>query len=982
MWDNICPPAKRPFGSDLAPVCTDGGEDVETASSSGLLVRLPPDVGEDPAEPPQSTVTAAPTAMWREVPRSLLPSWNAQARAVRLPYGPGPWRVQACTENRCSRWTDVPNGAGQVALPLPQARTVSRMITADGSPLPGARFHLVRPGRDVLSLAEILGFEQADEEGRIAFRLPADEDAAVVVSIQGREAAAFAMLRDVPHRVELEPGLFVSGRIVDEAGDPVASRLRGRSFIRDGFGLTQLQTGRTRIDGRFRLSGFSAGDATLRAVAEADGELELARRLELEESVDMGDLVLSKVEIVWVRVIDALSRAPVDGALIRAADGQETRTGPDGLARLPVRYGRELQVIAGGYGFNLLRLPAGVGRVPDEPFPIELDPALTVTGVYVAADGLTPAEGGRLSARSAADLLLSKAIQDDGAFSIDLPTPGSWELELTAGNAGSTRVEITGVGGETIDLGTIRARPSALVSGHLVSEGHEPLTGASVTSTPPSTLGPLVAPLAGGALTAESDRDGYFELHGLEPGPATLRFAAQKYAPLRLEIHVEDAERIDVGTVELSRGRKITVRSDVERGSVVLTAGHAVPPEKKTAALRDGEAVFGAVPAEPLEIVVLNGGGQPICTRRVSGSEGDLTLRCNDRSVRVTGRVTTDGSPARGSLRWRHRSGDAELPGGLFRSRVDGLERVEAVTNRLQDLQSPLDEGGMYRLASVLPGEWEVHWMPAAGGAQEPHVVNVPAGAGREVVRDIAYQGASVQGVVLDPEGLPAGRATVEAFPGQPPVLSDSHGSFRMLGMRPGRYQLRARQRHLRSELVEVELDRPGDRETVQLHLVDEPTSDRLRIELQGSAGGFCFVETNNGSGGQLVQVRGGRSEVPLEPPLGELVRAACIAEGRWVLGGWRDLRQALDDGLAFDPDASTASLALIGQSRVGGVTISAPGGWNLGPLRMWFGGATTFSVGETIPNLPVGAYTIRSGDVSRTVVTEHRRITEVEIDD
>ena len=980
-WDSICPPVKRLRGSDLAPACDDVGTDPATASRTGLLVRLL-NLGDDPAGPLPWTLTAAPSAMWREAPRSLLPAWSGEARTVRQPYGPGPWRVQACTEQRCSRWVDVPDGAGEVSLRLGQTRTASYQITADGAPLVNARFYLVRPGQGGLShQTEILGFEQADLEGRVAFQIPAEEGSAVIVSSEGREAAAFPTLGDAPDRVELEPGFSLSGRIIDGADEPVVAQLYGRSFIRGGFGLTQLQRGRTGTDGRFMLSGFPAGDATLRAVSEVDSGLEIAQRLELESSLDLGDIVLGEVEVVWVRVIDALRRLPVNGALIRAADGGKTRTGADGLSDVQVRYGRELRVQAGGYGLSLLRLPAGVGRVPDDPFLVELEPALTVAGVYVAADGLTPAADGRFSARSAESLLLSGAIQADGAFSIDLPGGGEWELDLTAGNAGSARLEIAGRGGETIDLGIVRAPPSAVVSGYVVGEGFEPLARASVTSTPPSEAGPLLAPILGGTLSAMSGPEGFFELHGLEAGPAALRLAAEGYAPRRLELHVDGAERIDIGAVELSRGRKITVRSDTERGLVELAAGHAVPPEKMTAALDRREAVFRTVPEGPLTIVVLNGDGQPICTREIPEPEGDLTVRCNDRSVQVTGRVTMDGVPVAGTLLWQRRSSEADVPGGFFRSRTDGLERVDAVVNRLQDLQSPLKEDGGYRLDSVLPGEWEVLWMPLAGGAQEPRVVDVPAGAARVVVRDIAYDGVSVQGTVFDPEGRPAGRATVEAFPGQPPVMSDSLGNFRMLGMRPGRYQVRARQRHLRSELVDVELNRPGDRTSVQLYLVDEPVSDRLRIDLRGGGGGFCYVETDGVSGGQLVQVGGGRAEVPLEPPLGELVRTACNADGRWVLGDWQNLRQAVERGLAFDPDTSTASLALIGQSRAGGVTITAPGGWDLGQLRMWFGGAPTFSTGETIPNLPAGAYVIRWGNGSRTVVTERRRVTEVEMD-
>ncbi len=981
VWDDTCPPVKRLLGSDVAPACNDAETVPASPSRTGLLVRLL-NLGDDPAGPPPWALTAAPSAMWGEAPRSLLPAWGTETRTVRLPYGPGPWRLQACTERRCSRWMDVPDGAGEVLLSLSDARTVSYQITADGAPLVNARIYLVRPGQDGLgNQTEILGFEQADEEGRVSFQLPAEDGSAVVVSSEGREAAAFQTLRDVPNRVELEPGFFLSGRIVNGAGEPVAAQLDGRSFIRGGFGLTQLQKGRTGVDGRFRLFGFPAGDATLRAVSEVDTGLELARRLKLEDSVDLGDLLLSEVEIVWVRVIDALRRSPVSGASIRAADGGKTRTDAEGLSDVHVRYGRELQVTARGYGFVLSRLPPGVGRVPDEPFLIQLEPALSVSGIFVAADGLTPAANGRFSARSADSLVLSGTIQTDGAFSVDLPGGGLWELDLTAGNVGSARVNVAGVGGETIDLGVVRASPSAVVSGYVVGEGYEPLAGALVTSTPPSEAGPLLAPLLGGTLTATSGLEGYFELYGLEAGPAGVRLAAEGYAPQRLEIHVEGAERVDLGAVELDRGRKITVRSDTEGGLVELAIGDAVPPEKMTATLDDREAVFRTVPKGPLAIVVLNGDGQPICTRRIVEPEGDLAIRCNDRSVQVTGRVTMDGVPVGGTLLWRRRSDEAEVPGGFFRSRADGLERVDAVVNRLQDLQAPLDRDGVYRLGSVLPGEWEVLWMPVAGGAQEPRVVDVPAGASREVLRDIAYDGVSVQGTVLDPEGRPAGRATVEAFPGQPPVMSDSQGSFRMLGMRPGRYQVRARQRHLRSELVEVELSRPGDRASVELYLVDEPVSDRLRIDLRGGDGGFCYVETDGVSGGQLVQVRGGRAEVPLEPPLGEVVRAACNADGRWVLGDWQSIRQAMERGLTFEPGASTASLALIGETRAGGVTISTPGGWNLGKLRMWFGGAPTFAVGETIPNLPVGAYVIRWGNDSRTVVAERRRVTEVEMD-
>lgn len=980
VWTDRCPPVKRLSGSNLEPACHDAESPSTAASESGLVVRLPT-LDDDRAASSPWTLTAAPSAMWREVPRSLLPAWAADTPAFRLSHVAGPWRVQACAERRCSRWTDVPEGSSEVSLRLSPAEVASYRITADGDPLVDALFHLLRAGRGGLSQTEILGLEQADEDGRIEFRLPAEQRSAAVVSAQGRQAEAFATLWDVPNRLELGPGFFLSGRIVDGGGAPVAARLHGRSFIRGGFGLTQLQRGRAGADGSFRLTGFPPGPATLRAVAEAGGELEFARRLELGGSVDLGDLVLGDVEVVWVRTIDAQRRSSVKGALIRAADGRVTETGTDGLTDVEVRYGRELQVTASGYGFALPLLPTGVGRAPDEPFLIELEAALTVTGVYLAADGITPAANGRFSARSAGDLLLSGTVAADGAFTVDLPGGGEWEIELSAGNAGSVRLEVTGRGGETVDLGVVRAPLSTVVSGYIVGEGYRPLVGAAVTSTPPSEAGPLLGPLLGGTLDTTSGAEGYFELHGLEAGPAGLRIAAEGYAPYRREIDVGERGRIDLGTVELDRGREIIVDSDTEGGVVELTVGDELPPEKTEAAVESGAAVFQAVPEGPLGIVVFNEGGHPVCTKTALEPEGDLSVRCNDRSVRVTGRVTLDGVPVAGRLLWRSRRGENDVPGGFFRSRTGGLERVDAVSTGLRDLTASLDGEGAYRLGSVLPGEWEVLWVPPTGSAQEPQVVDVPSEAGGVVVRDIAYGGVSVQGTVFDPRGRPAAQATVEAFPGPAPVMADARGNFRMLGMRPGRYQVRARQRHLRSDLVDVELRRPGDRASVQLHLLEEPVSDRLRVELGGATAGFCYVEADNTRGGQLVQVREGLAEVRLDPPLGELIHVACNADGRWVLGEWRNLRQALAEGLAFDPDSSTASLALIGQNPAGGITIVTPGGWDLGQLRMWFGGAPTFSVGETIPNLPTGAYLVRRGDDSRTVFTERRRTTEVDLD-
>ncbi len=57
-----------------------------------------------------------------------------------------------------------------------------------------------------------------------------------------------------------------------------------------------------------------------------------------------------------------------------------------------------------------------------------------------------------------------RPLAPDGSFSIDLPG-GAYELELSAGNTGSRRLRVSGVAGETRDLGVVAASASAWVSG-------------------------------------------------------------------------------------------------------------------------------------------------------------------------------------------------------------------------------------------------------------------------------------------------------------------------------------------------------------------------------------------------------------------------------------------------------------------------------------------------------------------------------------
>ena len=925
--------------------------------------------------PPQ--VTAAPVEMWQEVPRSLLPTTTAAAGTLSLPRSHGPWRVQVWTEGRASAWQDVAAEENAVDLALLPAVEFSTQITADGALLNDARLFLVRPSwRGQRYPADLLGFEVAGSDGTVTLTLPKQTRWPIVVFSATRTAAAFASLEDVPSVVELGPGLRVTGQAVNEVGEPlVAVAVVGLSWIPDGFNLMQRHQGLSDFDGRFELTGFPLGPASLRAT---DGRLRFARSLELEGSIDLGPLVLTSPEIVWVQAVERGSRKPVPEARIQVGSSEWVPVDENGLARVSPLLGRDLLADAEGYLLARSELPEQVGLTAEEPFRVELEAAFTIKGTYVATDG-TPAIGGRLAAiREATNRSIFNRIAPGGSFVVDL-TAGSYQLELSAGNTGVRRLNVSGVPGEIRDLGNVVASPSAWVSGTLVSEAdYTPVPEASVSYARPSEFGPLMAAALGNVDTVATNADGYFELYGLELGVSTLRVEAEGFARREFEVEADALGWVDAGMIELSRGRRITVRSDVGDGLVQLDPnGTGRAQDQIQSMLVEGEAVLEAVPDGPFRVRVYDEGAL-VCEKEGERSGGGV-VTCDRMAMRVVGTVTVGGRLGDGMLLWKQKRAN-NMPEGVITTVGRGLRQTEIVSGQEQEMETMLDREGRYRLDAVLPGSWEVIWAPAAGGMQEVRDVRVPDGPGSEAVLDLHYEGVSIEGVVVLPDGQPVHLASIEVFPGRQVVVSDREGRFQVLGLQPSEYQLRARQMHLQSPLVDVELRYHGDRETVQLVLEDDPPNNRLTIHIQGGGSGLCFVEMES-SVSQVAQIDGGRAAVAVSPPLADRVRIACQAEGRFILGDWQNLRQAMDRGVELDPYESTATISLVGEALGEAIQITGPGGWDLGSLRLWFGGASTFSVGESIANLPAGSYTLRWGDQTRTVWTERRRATEVEID-
>lgn len=939
--------------------------------------------------------------MWRQVPWNLLPTTAVGSGSLSLGRNDETWRVQALAGDLASTWRDVPPEEGSVDLSLHEAVEFSVQATAAGAPLAGARLYLVRPASGLMTaLPEPLGFGISDADGSVSLTLSERERTAVLVSHVTRAASAFERFDETPPVVELSPGFAVTGRTVDSGGLPVAGvRLLGLSWVGDELAAMQRHLGLSGPDGRFLLSGFTKGAASLRTDG---GELEYSRAFDLEGPLDLGSIVLTAPEHYWIQVVDASLGTPIAEARALFLGVEATTTDREGLARVSPRFGRILLVNAKGYRPARFQFAGGgavaeanpppglaarpvdltgdAGATAGTPLVLRLAPAFTVEGVFVAADGVTPAASGRLVAteRVAGGSRTShRTLAADGSFSLDLE-PGAYTLELTAANAGRRVLEVSGSAGEARDLGTIIAPASAWVSGTVVSPEYAPVPGARISYLRPTEFGALMARAMGRVAEVTANADGYFEMHGLELGPSNLRVEAEGFAPLEFDIEAAAVQWVDAGFVELSRGRRITVRSDVEGGAVNLDPGVEHDPlGPMTGKVDDGVAVFENVPEEPLRVRVLDE-GVPVCERREEAGTGDEVIRCDRSTVTVTGLVTIGGQPGTGRLNWQSKAANPQAE-GIGRTVGGPMQRTRIVSSKLE-LTVPIDGEGRYRLESMLPGEWNVTLWSDTGGMQEGREITVPDAPGEEVVVDFRYGGVSIDGVVVDAEGQPVTHATVDIFPGRQAVVAGRDGRYEVRELAPGAYQLRARYRHSRSDLVDVALRDYSDVQSVQLQLRNDPSDDELTIRLAGAAGGFCFVEME-GAGQRTVRIDRGVASTQLTPPLTDRVRVACQADGRWVLTGWQPLEPALDRGVELDPFGSESSIVLTGEPSSSAVQVTGPGGWDLGSLRIWFGGATTFSVGETISNLPEGEYTLRWGNQIRTVWTERRRTAEVEIE-
>lgn len=746
----------------------------------------------------------------------------------------GAWRVVVEAPGRAAAALDLPGLVTDVELPpvepIRAGKVALRVVDTVGTPVPGAQILALPAGTAALEppwrpVAEAL---LTDAEGGAWLTAAGPVELAVVaagfpVTRQRLDGAATLTLRlgaGAPRQVRVvgADGLPVAAvrAAVDGVAWPTASDAEGRLAI-------VLEPGR---------------QVSLRLLA-ADGRW-AAGRLEPASQDDEPDALFRLRPPAFARgeVAERGSQRPLSGAWVWAVADPARGVLSDGRGRFelavpftpPVR----LAAARGGY------LPAQTA-VASDAAALQLAPAAELRGRVEDERG-RPVDGAQLRLDLADRALPPPAearwMRSDAAGSFRLPgidpVPTYWLRASRPGHV-AARLTVSGlVGGHTAPPVRVVLPRGREARGVVLDAAEQPLSGATVRCLPSA-----LAADAEGWLTADealrtavSGGDGGFLLTDLASGRVDLNVTAPGFAPawargVELPPIEDEAAPIDIGTFVLEpeaalAGSVVDTDGAPVEGAVITVAESGTPArwprdgDAPPSTSSDAEGSFTVRGLAPGDLVNLHAEHPDYVANDVQATAGDgaeVAIVLAPAS-RLEGRIVdADGAPVAGAAVLAtvdHAAvsrGGAAFAGrrtlGSARSDDDGHFVVRGV------------EPCRMRLQALAPG-----FLPVATDVE---VTEGEVLADLELVLD---RGAAVEGTVRDADGLPVAGAQVAAVVDSgdlasrlqtPVAVADADGRYRLTGLAPGRWTLRAEHPdHVRAEArLEV---RPGDN-TLDLRL-------------------------------------------------------------------------------------------------------------------------------------------------------------------
>jgi len=799
------------------------------------------------------------------------------------------------------------------------ATLTGSVVDAEGQPLKGALVQAAGGGLWSTSPPA----ERTGEDGSFVMA-GVDPGEYVVMAGEGARAPGLARAvveedADTDVRVVVNDGGFVTGRLVDPEGQPLAGRARVVSFeglTLPGFASDRMST-EVRGDGRFALGPLPPGALQVRVAAAGYASKRLEAFVpEAGATVELGRVALDTGLTIRGRVIDA-EESGIEGAKVSATPESATldppaeATSDDGgafVVRGLEEDAYELSVSAPGYA--TLRVGARAG---DADVELRLEGAGDIRGRVVDAEGRA-APDARIRAEPAdasshfPGRVYGSVEDDEGHFVLRDVAAGTFILHAEASGRGeASRSGVRVTAGATTDAGTMVLARGGVIRGTVVQTDGSGVPGATVQAD-------RDAHSRSGRLRTQGDSSGRFEIGGVPPGRFAVSASHPAFAPSRPVVAEVDpqAEPEPVRLV-LSRGGRIegqavhrdgrpfvegrimTYGMGLDRantGSETVPVGadgwfsaDHLPPGRTQVNLMAWTSSSPMVSGGPANILT------GVASREVEVRDGETSavdFRVHDTVV--TGQVTRGDRPAPGvriSL-----TGQGSMVFSFVGSATPGTAISPPGP---PPLTATTREDGRYELVVFSPGQWQVQMEELAAGRLSP---------GRQLVipdvdvftLDLELADTAVSGVLVDADsGEPVSGVVnlMEAKPGGTWAGSGGvsrEGRFTVL-VQPGDYRLTARA--------------PGRKEATLEVSVGPGGVDDLRVEL----------ERGLSVRGRVVDASG--------RPVGEVTVLASGPESGHRGGHARTLADGsfLLDGLEDEEYTLTAGSELAGFAVVAGVT-------------------------------------------------------------
>jgi len=678
----------------------------------------------------------------------------------------------------------------------------------------------------------------------------ADYDGVVVVP---GKAPVVGHISGLPKRLELplRPGLALSGRVLDPNGKAlVGAGVKAIGTIDGLGGFRYRQEGRTNAEGRFTLTGLLGGEITVKACAPDHACSETAVTLADDTTAEAVSFRLIPGHDLRLVIQDEFGRQAAGATVIETSAFRKHETDDDGVLIFEgVEPGDDLELEVFGAGLRpwkgrvstketevVLRIPAG--GVLEWPI---------LTNRELSADDVT-ASWSRLNGRGreiaegdavwdAHQQMVRAAGLDTGPHRLLVRLPGSATLLS----------EVVEVGlGEELQLAAVVPERGMAIAGRVLDQtSYRPVAGARVSCEPGSPNQFRRPRRLERLQTTITDADGIFLLEGLDPGRCRAVIRAPGFADWRRDGVEPDDAGADLGDIELDHGMTVVGRV-IDRSnrpqagvSVEITEDAAYAYVAEANVRTDHDGWFRAESLPVGSWVLRASRGDQTAHATVEGRRGETaSVELRLGGLRLEGEIwigdrrasgghlvlSTDGARGDGIVVMVQTDAD--------RRRFFGIDRPPVTIVVAADGRFAADgiDAGVYT-ASYTP--------PGAGGAPVSQELVIPQTELHRCV--IQFSDAGLEGLVVDPEGLPVAGAAifVQMHDGRPLAngFSDGDGGFVFVGLDPGAVRVGA----IHGEF--------GDADPVEVELRSGSAVGPVTLELKAADGAELKLTVRSAAG-------------------------------------------------------------------------------------------------------------------------------------